>query len=130
MVCGNLSADFGEEDENLRVVEETVPSSSSSSSLRPAAGPQEVQHQNSQQEPTADVEHLPSDSASTSSDAKHQMEIDTAKGASVRVAFKAMKRVRIEARRKKEREERVAPEVLLDSFLIQVNLELHPLSEC
>ena len=48
------------------------------------------------------------------------MEIDVADGTSVRVAFKALrKRVQIEARQKQELAERVAPEVLLNSFLTQ-----------
>ena len=53
------------------------------------------------------------------------MEIAVANGALVRTAYKAMrKRFRIDARRQKELEEGVEPEVVLDSFLNQVEQHL------
>ena len=62
-----------------------------------------------------------------SPETKRLMEI--ANGASIRSAHKAVrKRMRIEARRQKELDDRVEPEVVFDSFLNQVELEQHPQS--
>ena len=58
---------------------------------------------------------------------KRLIEIAIANGASIRTAYKtARNRLRIEARRQKELDDGVEPEVVLDSFLNQV--ELHPQS--
>ena len=57
------------------------------------------------------------------------MEIAIPSGASVRTAYKTVrKRLRIEARRQKEVDGGVEPEVVLDSFLNQVKVEQHPQS--
>ena len=108
MVCDDLSAeaDFGEHDASSKGKREGVPFSSSISSSGPVAGPQEPQNQDLKQESNSEVEHEPS---LNTPDVKRRMEIDIANGASVRAAFKAMrKRLRIEARRQEELQERVA----------------------
>ena len=57
------------------------------------------------------------------------MEVATASGASVRTAYKTVRtRLRIEARRQKELDGGVEPEVVLDSFLNHVKVEKHPQS--
>ena len=97
MVCDDLSAeaDFGEDDASSKGKREGVP-----------FRPQEPQHQDLKQESNSEVEHEPS---RNTPDVKRQMEIDIANGASVRAAFKAMrKRLRTEARRQEELQERVA----------------------
>ena len=59
-----------------------------------------------------------------SPETKRLMEIAIANGASVRTAYKtARKRLRIEARRQKELDGGVEPEVVLESFLNQVKVE-------
>ena len=61
---------------------------------------------------------------------KRLMVIAVATGASIRTAYNAVrKRLRIEARRQKELDDGVEPEVVLDSFLKQVKMEQHPQSE-
>ena len=76
------------------------------------------------------AEHLPCEPSVNTPDAKHQMEIDSDSGVSVRATYKAMrKRVRIEARRQKELEEGRAPEVLLETFLQLLKHKLHPVLE-
>ena len=55
---------------------------------------------------------------------KSLMEIAVANGTPIRVAYKDVRRrMRIEARRQKELDEGVEPEVVLDSFLNQVKVE-------
>ena len=57
------------------------------------------------------------------------MEIAIARSASVRTAYETVrKRLRIEARRQKELDGGVEPEVVLDSFLNQVKETQHPQS--
>ena len=64
-----------------------------------------------------------------SPETKRLMEVAVANGAFIRTAYKAVrKRLRIEARRQKELDDGVEPEVVLDSFLNQVVLEQHPQS--
>ena len=65
-----------------------------------------------------------------SPETKLLLEIAVVNGASIRTAYKAVrKRWRIEARRQKELDDGVEPEVVLDSFLNQIELEQHPQSE-
>ena len=64
-----------------------------------------------------------------SPETKRLLEIAIADGASVRTACKTVrKRMRIEARRQKELDGGIEPEVVLDSFLNQVKVEEHPQS--
>ena len=60
---------------------------------------------------------------------RNMMETAVANGASRRSYKAARKRLRIEARRQKELDRGVEPEVMLDSFLNQVKMEQHPQSE-
>ena len=107
MVCDepNAERDLRNEpcaEDDFRKDDETfpVPFSSSSSSLGCVAGPHEIQHQDLKQESNDETEHITSEPLVDSPDAKRQMEIDIANGASVCIAYKAMrKRLRIEARR-------------------------------
>ena len=73
------------------------------------------------------ADHNMSEPLVNSPETRRLMEIAIAKGASIRTAYKAVrKRLRIEARRQKELDDGVEPEVVLDSFLNQVELEQHP----
>ena len=61
-----------------------------------------------------------------SAEMKRLVGIAVANGTPIRVAYKDVrKRMRIEARRQKELDEGVEPEVVLDSFLNQVKVEQH-----
>ena len=74
-------------------------------------------------------EHNMSESLVNPPETKRLMDTATASGASVRTAYKTVrKRLRIEARRQKELDGGVEPEVVLDSVLSQVNVEQHPRS--
>ena len=76
------------------------------------------------------AEHNMSEPLANSPETKRLMEIAVANGASVRTAYNTVrKRLRIEARRQKELDGGVEPEVVLDSFLNQVKVEQHPQSE-
>ena len=64
-----------------------------------------------------------------SAEMKHLVGIAVADGTTIRVVYKDVrKRMRIEARRQKELDEGVEPEVVLDSFLNQVKVEQQPQS--
>ena len=65
--------------------------SSSSSSLGYVASQHEMQHQDLKQESNNETEHITSEPLVNSPDAKRQMEIDIANGASVRTAYQAMR---------------------------------------
>ena len=68
------------------------------------------------------AEHSMSEPLVNSPETKRLMEIAIANGVSIRTAYKAV-RLRIEARRQKELDDGVEPEVVLDSFLNEVELE-------
>ena len=105
-----------------------VPGSSSSFSLGSVVvvGPSENQCRNVKLESGGRAEHSMSEPLVNSPEMKRLMEIPIANGASIRTAYKAArKRLRIEARRQKERDDGVEPEVVLDSFLNQVKVEQH-----
>ena len=75
------------------------------------------------------AEHNMSEPLVNSPETKRLMEIAIVNGASVRTAHKTVrKRLRIEARRQKELDGGVEPEVVLDSFLNQVKVKQHPQS--
>ena len=62
-----------------------------------------------------------------SAEMKRLVGISVANGTPIRVAYKDVRRrMRIEARRQKELDEGVEPEVVLDSFLDQVKVEQQP----
>ena len=72
------------------------------------------------------TEHNMSEPLVNSPETKRLMEIAFASGASVRTAYKTVrKRLRIEARRQKELDGGVEPEVVLDSVLNQMKVEQH-----
>ena len=74
------------------------------------------------------AEHSMSEPIANPPETKRLMEIAIASGASVRAAYKTVrKRLRIEACRQKELDG-VEPEVVHDSFLNQVKVEQHPQS--
>ena len=108
-----------------------VPGSSSSFSKGSVVvvGPRENQCRDVELESGDGGEHNMSESLVNSPETKRLMDTATASGASVRTAYKTVrKRLRIEARRKKELDGGVEPEVVLDSFLNQVKVEQHPQS--
>ena len=73
--------------------------------------------------------HNMSEPLVNSLETKRLIEIAVASGASVRAANKTVrKRLRVEARRQKELDDGVEPEVVLDSFLNLVKVEQHPQS--
>ena len=101
-----------------------VPGSSSSFSLGSVVvvGPRENQCRDVKLESDGGAEHNMSEPFANSPETKRLMEIAIASGASVRPAYKTVrKRLRIEARRQKELDGGVEPEVVLDSFLNQVD---------
>ena len=105
-----------------------VPGSSSSFSLASVVvvGPRENQCRDVKLESGGEAEHHMSEPFVNSPETKRLMEIAIASGASVRTACKTVrKRLRIEARRPKELDGGVEPEVVLDSFLNQVKVEHH-----
>ena len=105
-----------------------VPGSSSSFSLGSVVvvGSRENQCRDVKLESGGGAEHNMSEPLVNSPETKRLMEIASASGASVRTAYKTVrKRLRIEARRQKELDGGVEPEVVLDSFLNQVKVEQH-----
>ena len=105
-----------------------VPVSSSSFSLGSVVvvGPSENQCRNVKLESGGRAEHSMSEPLVNSPEMKRLMEIPFVNGASIRTAYKAARKcLRIEARRQKERDDGVEPEVVLDSFLNQVKVERH-----
>ena len=75
------------------------------------------------------AEHNMSEPLVNSLETKRLMQIAIFNGASVRTAYETVtNRLRIEARRQKELDGGVEPEVVLDSFVDQVKVEQHPQS--
>ena len=92
-------------------------------------GPRENQCRDVELESGDGAEHNMSEPLVNSPETKRLKEIAIASGASVRTSYKTVrKRFRIEARRQKELDGGVEPEVVLDSFLNQVKVEQHPRS--
>ena len=70
------------------------------------------------------AEHSMSEPLVNCPEMKRLVGIAVASGTPIRVAYKTVrKHLRIEARRQKELDDRVEPEVVLDSFLDQVKVE-------
>ena len=108
-----------------------VPVSSSSFSLDSVVvvGPHENQCRDVKLESDGGAEHNMSEPFVNSLETKRLIEFAIASGASVRTAYKTVRRrLRIEARGQKELDGGVEPEVVLDSFHNQVKVEQHPQS--
>ena len=103
-----------------------VPYSSSSFSLGSVVvvGPREKVCSDMKFESDGGTDDSKPEPLAKSAEMKRLVEIAVASGTPIRVAYKDVrKRMRIEARRQKELDEGVEPEVVLDSFLNQVKVE-------
>ena len=112
---------------DVRKDDETFPvlGSRSSFSLGSVVGTLEEQHVDSKLESNGETGHNMSETRVNSLETKHLMEIAIARC----LRSHCVQSSRIEARRQKELDEGVEPEVVLDSFLNQVKVEQHPQSE-